>query len=72
MEAIDGGTLKVTGVICGTLSTNCLVHIPNHGYFQLSTVHVYFGLPYIQHLAFTDPFYIIQGFQQEQGCTIGP
>jgi len=71
-EAIDGGTLKVMGVICGTLSTNHPIHIPNHGDFQLSTVHVYFGPPFIQHLAFTDPFCIIRGFQQEQGCANGP
>jgi len=28
-EAIDGGMLKVMGVICRMLSTNHLVHIPN-------------------------------------------
>jgi len=71
-EAVDGGMLKVMGIICGTLSTNCLVHIPNHGDFQLSTVHVYFSPPFIQHLASTDPFCIIRGFWQEQGCTNGP
>src|SRR5882724_10179879 len=58
-EAIDGGMLKVMGIICRTLSTNSLIHIPNHGDLQLSTVHVYFSLPFIQHLAFTDPFCII-------------
>ena len=72
MGAVDGGMLKVMGIICRTLSTNHLIHIPNHGDFQLSTVCVYFGPPFIQHLAFTDPFCIIQGFRQEQGCANGP
>src|SRR5882724_1423663 len=71
-EAVDGGALKVMGIICRTLSTNCLIHIPNHGDFQLSKVCVYFGPPFIQHLAFTDPFCIIQGFWKEQGCANGP
>ena len=45
-EAVEGGTLKVTGVIRGMpLSTNRLIHVPNHGDFQLSTVRVYSSQP---------------------------
>jgi len=70
-EAIDGGMLKVMGVICRMLSkiTWCIF---KHEDFQLSTLHVYFSPPFIQHLAFTNPFCIIQGFKQGQGCTNGP
>jgi len=63
--------LKSQAIICGMLSTNHLVQIPKPWRFQLSTVCAYFSPPFIQHLAFTDPFCIIRGFWQGQGCTNG-